>query len=140
MFLTKYRPHRGFDSLLKHPAFEGFFEDAAAGELTRSPLTNIQELDDSFVLTLEVPGLDRKDIDVSVENDHIVIKGEKVEEEKVEAKGLLRREIRSAKFHRSFRIGDKIDRGSIKAKLDNGVLTVTLKKTEEQAGRKVDVD
>jgi len=140
MFLTKYRPHRGLDSLLKHPAFEGCFDETQSADLTRSPLTNIQEVDDSFVLTLEVPGLDKKDIDVSVENDHIVIKGEKTEKEEVEVKGLLRREIRSAKFHRSFRIGDKIDRENIKAKLDNGVLTVTLKKTEDKVGRKVDVD
>ena len=134
MFLTKYRPkHFGFD----YPALSNWFEESPES-LTRRPLTNIHETDESFVLTVEVPGLDKDDIEVSVENDELVIGGERTE--KVETEGLLRREIRSSKFRRSFTLGDSIDRDGVKAKLDKGILTVTLTKTAEKVGRKVNVD
>ena len=141
MFMTKYRPHRGHDSFFDFPFFGRYATEGGKDEkFYRTPLTNIEETDGGYLLTMEVPGLEKADVNVSIENDQLTITAEKKEEEKTESKGLLRREIRSSRFSRSFTIGDGIDRDSIKAKLDNGVLKVTLQKTEKQVGRKVDVD
>jgi len=133
MFLTKYRPN---EFGLSFPALSSWLNESAES-LIRRPLTNIHETDDAFILTVEVPGLDKNEVDVSVENDELVISGERTE--KSESKGILRREIRSSKFRRSFSLGDAIDRDNIKAKMDKGVLTVTLHKAAEKVGRKVDV-
>ena len=58
----------------------------------------------------------------------------------LEDKGLLRREIREEKFSRSFILDGKIDRDKIKAKIDNGILSITLPKKEDEVGRKISID
>ena len=122
------------------PFFNGFTNgDTAvdAKESMRLPRTNIEETDDSFVFSMEMPGLTKKDVQVALENDVLLIKGERTE--KAEEKNLLRREIRSTKFERSFKIGDTVEQDKIKAKMENGLLSVTLPKKPEKVGRKVDV-
>jgi HSP20 family protein len=119
----------------------------AAGAATdkatlRMPRTNIEELEKSYVFTLEMPGLSKKDVEVTLEADKLTIKGEK-KEEKTEKDGddkVLRREIRSAGFERSFSLGNEVDQNDIKARMEDGVLTVTLLKKTEKVGRKVDVN
>jgi HSP20 family protein len=103
----------------------------------RLPRTNVRETDDSYVFTMEMPGLTRQNIEVNLEGDTLIVKGQK--EERHEEKGLLRREYRSARFERSFNVGAGIDRDKVKAKMEDGILTVTLPKTPEKVGRKIDV-
>lgn len=140
MFLTKYRPRTELDSLFDgfFPVYKGFGGSERESETFRMPMTNVNETDKAFVLTMEMPGVEKKNIDVAVEDDRIVVTGEKTE--KVETEGLLRREIRSEKFRRSFQIDSTIDRDQIKAKLESGVLKVTLPKKAETVGRKVNID
>ncbi len=138
MFLTKYNPNRSFESM-----FDSMFPMAGSCkpgedcEESRMPLVNINENDAGYVITIELPGVDKKDLEVSVEGKELVVTAER--SEKVESEGLLRREIRSEKYKRSFTLGDAIDAESIKAKLENGVLKVTLSRRPESVGRKVDV-
>jgi len=140
MFLTKYIPSNTLDNVLDDffPFYRQRTGDESEGETFRLPKTNINESDKEFTLTMEMPGVEKKDVNVAVENDHIVITGEKTE--KTEAEGLLRREIRSETFRRSFLLDSSVDRENIKAKLENGVLKVTLAKRAESVGRKVTID
>lgn len=142
MFLTKFRPSGTLESLFDTEFFPAlgkwFEEDGGEREMFRLPRTNVNEMDKAFVLTMEMPGVEKSNVDVAVEDDHIVITGEKTE--KVETKGLLRREIRSEKFRRSFLLDPAIDRDKIKAKLENGILRVTLPKRAEVVGRKINID
>ena len=153
MKLVKYSPHRG--------PFNGFFDNCDSGffpALSRAgsearrdvsqrlPRTNIEELDSAYVLTMEMPGLSRKDVEVMLEDDTLTIKGERVvaeagQDEKAETpkRGFLRREIGSAKFERSFSLGKEVDPENIKARMEDGILTVTLTRKTEKVGRKVDV-
>ena len=140
MFLTKYRPSNTLDNVLDDffPFCKEWTSSNQGKEGFRLPKTNINESDKEFRLTMEMPGVERKDVDVAVENDYIVITGEKTE--KTEAEGLLRREIRSETFRRSFLLDSSVDRENIKAKLESGVLKVTLPKKAESVGRKVTID
>ena len=148
MTLVKYRrPMRAFDNLFDSLNL-GLFPAAsrACGVETsdepamRLPRTNIEEKEDRFEFTMEMPGLSKKDVEVSLENDTLVVRGEKVENsEKKEDKGTLRREIRSSKFERSFSLGKHLDHDGIKAKMADGLLTITVPKKEQELGRKVDV-
>jgi HSP20 family protein len=138
MFLTKYNPNRTFDAM-----FDSLFpmvrssEPGEDREAFRMPLVNINENDAGYVITMELPGVEKKDVDVSVDGKELVVTAERAE--KVESEGLLRREIHSEKYKRSFTLGDTIDAESIKAKLENGVLKITLSRKPESVGRKVDV-
>ena len=140
MFLTKYRPNRTMDSVFDDlfPVFKGRARENGEKEGFRLPVTNVHETEKEFLLTMEMPGVDKKDVRVEIENDQIIVTGEKTE--KTETEGLLRREIRSEKFRRSFVLDSAIDRDTIKAKLDNGMLKVTLPKKAESVGRKIDID
>lgn len=115
------------------------FENESAGTLaTRMPRTNVQETDNAFVLTLEMPGLSREDVEVSYESDTLIVKGEKEEKsEKKEEKGVVRREYHT-RFERSFNVHG-IDPEQVSAKMENGILVVTLPKSRERLGRKISV-
>lgn len=142
MFLTKYSPARSLDPFWK--AFDGEFFPVMrrvfnddGDDSFRLPQTNINESEKQFVLTMEMPGVARKDVEVSLEDDTLTIEAER--SDTVESEGLLRSEIRSGKYRRTFRIGRKIDRDAISARMENGVLTVTLPKSAGVTGRKIDI-
>lgn len=143
MFPTKYVPRTSLDTLFDSldrdffPVLRPWFRlDDNDG--FRTPLVNINEAEKELVVTMELPGIQKKDLDVSIDGDQLVVTAER--SEKVESdEGLLRREIRSEKFRRSFTLGQTVDRSGIKAKLENGILKVTLPKTSESVGRKIDV-
>jgi HSP20 family protein len=147
MKLVRFNPYnpidRVFDNLSREcfPSLHEFLGNESRWPATndfRLPRTNISETEDSFVFTLEMPGLTKKDVEVSLEDDTLVVKGERTEEQ--EDKGLVRREIRTAKYERSFSLGNAVEQDQVKAKMENGVLTLTLPKKPEKVGRKVDVN
>jgi len=115
------------------------FENETAGTLsTRMPRTNVQETDNAYLLTLEMPGLSREDVEVSYESDTLIVKGEREEKsEKKDEKGAVRREYHT-RFERSFNV-QGIDPDQVSAKMENGILVVTLPKSRERLGRKISV-
>jgi HSP20 family protein len=86
---------------------------------------------------MEMPGLTKQNVEVNIEGDTLIVRGER--SEKIEEKGLIRREYRSARFERSFNVGTGVDRDRVKARMENGILTVTLPKSPEKIGRKIEV-
>ena len=106
---------------------------------TRLPRTNVQETDNAYVLELEMPGLAKSDVEVNYENDTLIIKGEKSEtNEAKDRSGVVRREYHTARYERSFNVHG-IDRENVSAKMDNGILYVTLPTSAERMGRKIQV-
>jgi len=85
-----------------------------------------------------MPGLSREQVEVNIEGDTLVVKGG-VTEQSENQKGLLRSEFRATRFERTFTIGEQIDRDQVKAKMQDGILTITLPKTPEKVGRKVEI-
>jgi HSP20 family protein len=146
MKITKYvAPVSPFDAVIDRlgwglPALDRLFNESNGGESwtsVRLPRTNVRETDDAFIFTMEMPGLGRENVEINLEGDTLVVKGEKSEQS--EDKGLVRREYQSTRFERTFHVGDTIDRDKVKAKMTDGILTVTLPKTAERVGRKIDV-
>ena len=140
MFLTKYKP-TAFESLFDTdwlPMLRSFTTEAPE-DLARTPLTDIRETDKEYLLTLEMPGVDKKDISVSVENEQLIISGGVERTEKTEEQGLIRKEIRSSHFRRTFHMNSAIDQDKIKARLENGVLTVSLPKAEKAIGKRIEI-
>jgi HSP20 family protein len=97
----------------------------------RTPLSNISEDKDNFNVIAELPGLDKKDIEIAITEGNLEIKGETKEEKKEEKEGeLVRREFHSSKYYRAFSLPDNIDADKIEANLDKGILTVKIPKVE----------
>jgi HSP20 family protein len=103
------------------------------GEVTfgATPAVDIVEKDDVYKVTAELPGMDVSNIDVKFANGALTITGEKTEEKEEKKQDYFLSERRFGSFRRSFRVSDGVDPDKIEASFKNGVLTVTLPKTEQ---------
>jgi HSP20 family protein len=100
-----------------------------------SPLVDIEEQDDAYILEAELPGVKREDIDIEVVGNELAITGEVSERER---KGTLRRRMRrTGRFEYRVRLPDQVDPAKIQASLDQGVLTVRVPKAERAERRKI---
>jgi HSP20 family protein len=113
-------------------------EELATG--TWSPAVDIHETDDSFVLSADLPGLKKDDIQINVEDNALTIKGEKKFEEKVPRDKYIRVERSYGTFVRSFSLPQNVDSTKIKATFKDGVLDLTLPKREEARPKKIAVE
>ena len=100
------------------------------------PKVNVYEYDDKVGIVAEIPGLDKKDLDVEVEEGVLTISGKKHAIEEGENAKVIRRELKGSSFKRSFTLGETLDGENIKAKFDNGVLSIDVPKIEPEAPKK----
>jgi len=96
-----------------------------------APAVDILEKDGGFEVTVELPGMDEKNIEVNVANGTLTIKGEKRDEKEEKKKDYYLQERHFGSFERRFQVPDGVDADKIEANFKNGVLTVTLPKTAE---------
>jgi len=108
------------------------------GDYRVTPAADIYEAGDEYVLKLEMPGVSRENLEITLDRDELEITG-KANAETPADKMERYCEYRLCDFYRRFRVGEDIDRNSIKAALDNGVLTLTLHKSEQAKPRKIDI-
>lgn len=95
----------------------------------RTPLTNIDETEDHFNITAELPGINKGDIELTIQDGKLEIKGESKEEKSEEVEGeSVRREFRSSKYYRAFNLPEYIDEDSVEANLEKGMLTIKIPK------------
>jgi HSP20 family molecular chaperone IbpA len=102
------------------------------------PATDIYETDDGLMVVMEVPGVERKDIDINVENEVIRVEG-RIDASKYDGLDPLYTEYNVGHFARSFTLSNKIDQQKIGAQLEDGVLTLTLPKLKEAQPRRISV-
>jgi HSP20 family protein len=101
------------------------------------PLVDIEETDDAWVLEAEVPGVNRKDVNVDVRDSEVFISGEIKEKER---KGILRRRTRPVgRFEFRVMLPGDVDADGIDAKLDDGVLNVRIPKAEKAKPRRIQI-
>jgi len=103
-----------------------------------SPLVNIYETDDEFVLSAEMPGVVRKDVKVKVENDLLIMFG-RIDYVNEINKNYILNEQELGNYYRTFRISDSVDQNNIQAKYDNGKLVVNLTKNEKVKPRTINI-
>ena len=103
------------------------------------PAIDIKEEKNQYLIHADLPGIDFKNIDVSVENNTLIIKGERESEKKENKEGWIRMERAKGSFYRSLNLPDNANVDKIDAKYDQGVLTVTIPKKEQSAARKVEI-
>jgi HSP20 family protein len=99
-------------------------------------ITDIYETDDALTVVMEIPGVEKKDVEVNVENDVLRVEG-RVDFTKYEGLEPLYTEYNVGHFARSFTLSNRIDQQQIAAQLEDGVLTLMLKKAKEAIPRKI---
>jgi HSP20 family protein len=103
-----------------------------------SPLVNIYETDDEFVLSADMPGVVRKDVKVKVEKDLLILFGQ-IDYVNEINKNYILNEQELGNYYRTFRISDSVDQSNIEAKYDNGKLVVNLPKNEKVKPRTINI-
>jgi len=144
MELMPWKPFSGLGSLKKEmdDLWDRFFTDLPVMrrfEGDWSPTVDVSETKDSFVVKAELPGLDAKDVNVSISGNMLIIKGEKKkeEEEKDEHHHCVERYYGS--FQRTFRLPVNVKADKIEAAFEKGVLKVMLPKTEEAKKKEIEI-
>lgn len=115
-------------------------EDNSTVETSRwTPMVDIKEEPNRFVLYADIPGVDPKEIEISMENGVLAIKGERSTEEKAEGENYSRVERTKGVFYRRFTLPDTADAEGITAHGKHGVLEVVIPKREKAKARKIEV-
>ena len=112
-------------------------KDHAVRESERfiTPVASVSETTDGYVLELEMPGVNKEGLDISIENNELSITGHR-SQGKIDGT-LVHRESRPHNYRRAFEIDPSIDTGRISARISQGVVTLTLPKAEEVKPRKI---
>lgn len=100
------------------------------------PKVNVYEYDDKVGIIAEIPGLDKKQLSVEVEEGVLTISGDKHGVWEEEGAKILRRELKASSFKRSFELGELLDGDNIKANFKDGILSVSVPKTKPQTPKK----
>ncbi len=125
-------PFADFDRIFNEFCGEG-------AECNWSPRTDIVETGSEHQLIIELPGLEKSDISIKVEDRMLMISGEVKRGEESDDLRFRRRERFSGSFSRKFRLPAAIDAEKIGAEFKNGLLTVILPKSEAAVGREIEV-
>jgi HSP20 family protein len=128
---------RLFDSFVREPF--GAIEWPAWGVGKWSPAIDIAESEKELTVRAELPGIDPKNLDVTVTGNQLVLSGEKKESSEHQGKDFYHSETRYGSFHRTIPLPEGIDTENVDAQYANGVLTLRLQKTAQAAGKRIEV-
>ncbi|BAX79336.1 Hsp20/alpha crystallin family protein [Labilibaculum antarcticum] len=95
------------------------------------PSVNIADVDKAFEVSLALPGLDKKDVKIEIQNDSLIVSSEKQYEKEDKNKNWMRREYAYASFQRKFQLPESADQDKIQAEMKNGVLLIKLAKKSD---------
>jgi len=147
MAIVRYDPWRTISQLQNE--MNHLFEDQLGGDETPEngmvaadwrPAVDVQEEANQYVITADVPGVDPRDIEVSLDNGVLTIRGERRRESEEEQASFKRIERVRGTFFRRFTLPDTADAEKVKAKSNNGVLEITIPKQEKVQPRKIEVE
>lgn len=141
MAITRYEPWGLLNQLQREleRAHEGGIGEGSIATAEWAPSVDIKEESGKFVLQADIPGVKPEEIDVSMEDGVLTIKGEKKTEAKTEQKGYKRVERTYGSFYRRFSLPDTANADAISAKSKHGVLEIVIPKREAVKPKKINV-
>ncbi len=143
--LTRFEPFREFTTLQDrmNRLFRDSFGDTREEALSTStfaPPVDVYEDEHNITLKIEVPGIDEKDIDVRIENNTLVVHGERKFEKEEKEENFRRVERQYGSFTRSFTLPNTVDTDHVQAQYDKGILKVQLAKKAEAKPKQIKVN
>lgn len=142
VYRPNYRNEHPFGNL--HRSISRIFDDrlfpaVATDAAEWAPRVDIFDEENSYVLKADLPGVDAKDIEITLDKNVLTIKGERQAEQASESQGVTRRERFTGAFVRKFTLPDTADGQNISATNSNGVLTLTIAKRVESQPRRIEI-
>jgi HSP20 family protein len=104
----------------------------------QAPAYDVSETENEFVITVQIPGVDRKDMETVIDGDDLVITGKRAWKQP-ESWKLLHEEIPSMDYRLVLRLDHRVNRNALKAHLRDGILTLMLPKAEEIKPRRIEI-
>ncbi len=123
--------------------FEDFMPaEGWGGGKVFTPAVDIKDEDDKLVVTTDLPGINKEDVEINLKDDMLEISAKSGKEQEKEEEGYLRKERLYTRFHRAVRLPTSVKEEGSTAKLENGVLTIALPKakSEEEESKKIKVE
>jgi HSP20 family protein len=117
---------------------DGYGDDVAMGMW--SPAVDMFEKDDHLVIKAELPGMEKKDINLDLKDGVLTLRGERKHENQVQDENFYRREMSYGKFVRTFSLPSDVDPEKIKAEFQNGLLTIEVPKPEQHKPKQITVN
>jgi HSP20 family protein len=141
MALIRWEPSEGLMSLRRDMdrLFEDFFERAPWRGGAGEPAVEVSDTPEAVVVKAQVPGIKKEDLQVNITDNAITLKGEMKEEEKKEEKNYHRREIRYGAFTRTVPLPAAVQADKAAAQLKDGVLEVTIPKSEQAKAKQIPI-
>lgn len=143
MAITRWDPFRDLMSIQNEMnRLFGRTYGGDVGETTRgawTPALDVFETQEKFVITTELPGVSPDDVDISVEDSTLMVRGERSFYNEQQEESFLRIERRFGEFTRSLTLPSTADAESIQASFDQGLLTIEVPKKEEAKPRKISI-
>src|SRR6266498_5174724 len=142
--LTRWEPFREFTTLQDrmNRLFRDSFGDTREEALSTStfaPPVDVYEDEHNITLKIEVPGIDEKDIDVRIENNTLIVHGERKFEKEEKEENFRRVERQYGSFTRSFSLPNTVDSDQVSANYEKGVLKISLPKKAEAKPKQIKV-
>ncbi len=142
--LIPWKRNRGYLTRPSRDLLSFFFEDSALpGLWTRErqwlPAFDVSETDEEIIVKAELPGMDVKDIDISLTDGLLTVRGERRLEKEDEGESYRRVERQFGSFSRSINLGVDVKADTIDASYKDGLLTVILPKAEETKAKRIEV-
>jgi HSP20 family protein len=131
--ITRRSPFRVFDEM-----FDDFFKDSTR---TTYLATDLKESDNDYTLLVDVPGVDKENLRLTLDNGYLTIEVSQTDEVKDENERYLRQERRSVNVKRSYYVGETFTEEDINASLENGVLTLKFPKegTKQEVTKYIEI-
>jgi HSP20 family protein len=146
MELVRWRPRRyvpsvsddidrAFDRMIRN-----WVSPVSFSEFDWNPSIDVSESENDIVVKAELPGVDSKDVEISVDNNNLIISGEKRQEEEEKDRNYYRLERSYGSFRRSFALPPDVDVDKIRASSKDGVISVVIPKSGEKKSKKVEIE
>ena len=143
MYLVKRNPRVDWTPRYVDRFFQDFWNnslsDLEEDSTVWAPRVDVRETKEAYEVLADLPGLDKKDINISLHDNVLTVKGERKSEEKSEDENRYFHERTYGNFSRSFRLPNKVEQKDIRAEYKDGVLKVVLSKAEEAKPREIEI-
>lgn len=145
MALTRTNPWATLPTLQDrvNKLFDDMFPEVREGAdmalMEWRPIVDTYEKDDAIVVSAELPGVKKDDVSIDVKNNILTMSGERKHEDEINENDYYRSERFYGKFQRSFTLPDNVDADNVDASFKDGVLKITIPKTEQSAKKKIEI-
>jgi HSP20 family protein len=131
---------RRFDEDIVRPVMHAVWERIPEDLKTWSPALDVFEKGESLIVKVELPGMKQEDVDVSITENTVIIKGERKPETGVKEEEYFRNEVAYGNFYRSLDLPISVDTNNIEAIYEDGILRISLQRTAGSKPKKVAIE